>query len=121
MQAAKEFQELYTYISNNVCDIETIISLPGEEPLYFSINKLPALEISSFDYTLNPWNTDQLLTKINENKITWIILKQNYQGKYAPLADMDLIESNIKLKYSLTYVNNGYRVYKYNYANICVH
>jgi hypothetical protein len=74
-----QLDALLRYVERNIPEDEGVIVLPGEDPIYYALDRLPRFPIVLFDYTLNPYSLDQLAALEQRRDIRWVIVKDDPQ------------------------------------------
>ncbi len=106
-----EMEECFTYIDSNIPKEESIIGIPGEDPIYFATQRTPELRYFSLNSNVCPFSEKQICNDIMLNNIKWIILKTNPQMPVG-FFSTDSIKSFIKSDYKLVKVIKGYEIYR---------
>lgn len=70
---------LLRYVERNIPENEGIIVLPGEDPLYYALDRLPRFPVVTFDATVNPYPVEELVELERRHDIRWVIVKDDLQ------------------------------------------
>jgi len=108
-----EMDQMIKYVNLNISLNDTIITIPGEDPIYYLTKRVPPLPFFEFLEYSCPFNVEQYASLIEAKKIDWIIVKNDLQCGYKCLgADIDNLTNRLKVNYILVKQLKGYDIYK---------
>jgi len=70
-----QLDELIAYVRANIPRDDPMIIFPGEDPVYFALNRRPLFPVVTFDSTANPYTDAQLETLTVERGVKWLLVE----------------------------------------------
>ncbi len=67
------------WIETNIPKGEPMVAYPGEDPIYFALERHPPLPLVLFDYTNNPYSFRKLREMVDEQEVNWLLIKGRLQ------------------------------------------
>ncbi len=81
-----ELDQLLVWIDQNIPPEEALISLPGEDPLFFALRRPPQFPVLLFEAsTVNPMSIAQMREQLVAKKIQWLVVKDPLQTTFTGL------------------------------------
>ena len=96
-----EFEVLIDYIQRNVKK-DSFVEIPCEDPVYWASGTMPQLDFFQLYPETCPYNKNEILNKIIEQKIKWVIIKEDCQFAFYSIRGEELNNFAIALE------KNGY-------------
>jgi hypothetical protein len=108
-----ELDQLLAFCERTIPPGEPVLALPGEDPLYFALDRLPPLPITLFDRTTNnPYSVDELLRFVDTRGVRWVIVKTELQFGFgfSPWPDQKLFEALLAPTFAPVATLGHYRI-----------
>ena len=104
-----DLDDVLRFVSENVAVQEGIVALPGEDPIYFALQRKPVFPVLNFEETTNPYDAQELVELRDSVGIAWILVKRDRQLLY-----YNFDESTLALLTGFELVQSvgGYDVYR---------
>lgn len=74
-----EMENMIAYVQHNIPKDDSIVALPGEDPLYYLTKRTPPLPYFQYLTTTFPYSDKDYAKAIMNNKIKWVIFKRHTQ------------------------------------------
>jgi hypothetical protein len=107
-----EIDELLRYAQANIPFDDGILSIPGEEPLYFATGRTPRFPVPFFDPTIDPYSSAEIVALVRSRNIRWLILKRDQQTKEDDTPDRDALMKLLMQEFTPAAHLRGYDVYR---------
>ena len=107
-----EIDELLRYAQDNIPFDDGILSIPGEEPLYFATGRTPRFPVPFFDPTIDPYSSAEIVALVRSRNIRWLILKRDQQTKEDDTPDRDALMKLLMQEFTPAAHLRGYDVYR---------
>jgi hypothetical protein len=107
-----EIDELLRYAQANIPFDDGILSIPGEEPLYFATGRTPRFPVPFFDPTIDPYSSAEIVALVRSRNIRWLILKRDQQTKEDDTPDRDALMKLLMQEFTPAAHLHGYDVYR---------
>jgi hypothetical protein len=108
-----ELDRVAEFIRSRIPSGDRFAVFPGEDPLYFALQRPPPLRVVIFDPTTNPYGPRALVDQMHQSHTRWLLIKDRYKLQ---LVSNDLADPKIgqSLKRGLKLVTTvgAYRVYR---------
>ena len=106
-----DFEELVRFAGQNIPVKDGILLLPGEEPFYFAIGRIPQFPVLLFDRTTDPYSAAELTEEARRRGIQWVIIKTRLQSNEDPLPEADETRRLVAQEFRLYRKLSGYDVF----------
>ena len=107
-----EIDELLRYAGANIPFDDGILSIPGEEPLYFATGRVPRFPVPFFDPTIDPYSSAEIVALVHSRNIRWLILKRDQQTKEDDTPDRAALMQLLMQEFTPAAHLHGYDVYR---------
>ena len=107
-----EIDELLRYAQANIPFDDGVLSLPGEEPLYFATGRTPRFPVPFFDPTIDPYSSAEIVALVRSRNIRWLIVKQDQQTKEDDTPDRAALMQLLMQEFTPVAHLRGYDVYR---------
>jgi hypothetical protein len=107
-----EIDELLRYAEANIPFDDGILSIPGEEPLYFATGRVPRFPVPFFDPTIDPYSSAEIVALVRSRNIRWLILKRDQQTKEDDTPDRAALMQLLMQEFTPAAHLRGYDVYR---------
>jgi hypothetical protein len=107
-----ELDELLRYAQANIPLNDGLILIPGEDPFYFVMGRVPRFPVLLFDPTTDPYSPAETAALARTQNIRWLIVKRDLQIKVDATPDRDAMMTLLMKEFTLVMHLQGYDVYR---------
>ena len=106
----KEMEDMIEWAKSNCPRSESVVSIPGEDPIYFLLRRKPPLPYFQYLSSTYPFSGKEYAKTIVSNNIKWVIVKTHTQNVDWKKTDDLLLY--ISQRYALYQRIQGYNIYR---------
>ena len=107
-----DFEELLSFVSDEIPNADGLILIPGEDPFYFATGRVPQFPVLLFDRATDPLTPAQLAEEARARKIRWLIVKHDLQIKEDPTPEREAALEALQQIFQPYRKLGGYDVYR---------
>ncbi len=108
-----DFDELVTYTNANIPPEDGVLCLPGEDLFNYATGRHPHFPVLLFDVTNNPYNADEIRSRVIAGDIEWLVVKNDLEIEADDMIDSkDHIFELLKPDFRHVETLNNYEIYK---------
>jgi hypothetical protein len=112
-----DFDELTAWTDANIPADDGILNLPGEDLFYYTTGRQPHFPVLLFDMTNNPYNVDEIKTRVEASDIEWMIVKNDLEIEADDMIDSkDRIVETLQPDFRHIESLNNYEIFKRRHA-----
>jgi hypothetical protein len=107
-----ELDEMLRYVNANIPDDDSIMEMPGEDPLFFATGRAQPFPTTIWDHTCLPWSPAQIADLARSLHIRWLIVKTDLQLTEDSTPDRPETMRLLMQEFTLAAHLRGYDVYR---------
>lgn len=108
-----DFEELVEYTDKNIPKGDGVLYLPGEDLFFYTTGRHPHFPVLLFDVTNNPYDADEIASRVLASDIEWVIVKNDTQIEIDSTIDSkDVIFDKIESWFRNVATLKNYEIYK---------
>jgi hypothetical protein len=106
-----DLDEILVWIERHVGRDETLVMLPGEEPVFYALGRRPLLPSVYFYDVATPYTPDELARFADERGLQWVFVKDRLQLTDEPPLNQRIVAA-LTARATLVERVGAYRVYR---------
>ena len=107
-----DFEELVDDTNREIPREDGILMLPGEDLFYYTTGRHPRFPVVMFDHTINPYNSEEIISEVRSRNINWLIMKNDLQLDENPLEDKKHLEDLLHQDFKHVESLNNYEIFR---------